>query len=154
MTKIVCGVIGANSDQINQEAFQWEFQKAIDLTYELFLQDLEGQGLTEEEIEIERDSYLGDNSTYLLGDWKRLDNGQFVPDIKDTPDNYAAVFDTDSNIITVEHSKRIVECYHTSPCYMMRDGTPCGDLDTQGNSVKAYSLPKELLTSENKILEV
>lgn len=46
----------------------------------------------------------------------------------------------------VEWSRHTTPCHHTSPCYVMADGSgPCGDLDTPGDSVVAFALPPELL---------
>jgi len=131
---------------------------AIDLTFESWVSDrraeliaelndpeseLSKEGKTEEDIDdlidSESEQYESDSTTYLIGDWIEV-NGMYEIN-RNGKEGYAATFDTDSNNISVEFSQTILKCHHTSPCYRMTDGRPCGDLDTEGNSVLAYCMP-------------
>lgn len=77
-------------------------------------------------------------TTYLIGGWVKVDGRYEV----DRESEFAATYDTGSNIVCVEWSRHTTRCHHTSPCYTMADGSgPCGDLDTPGDSVVAYTLP-------------
>lgn len=59
---------------------------------------------------------------------------------------YALTYNTDSGNLCVEYSRTTKPCHHTSPCYVMADGSgPCGDLNTAGNSVIAFCLPDDCL---------
>lgn len=113
-----------------------EIEQGIDISYLEAQKDLIDQGKSEDEIEKELDLFEG--GTILFGDaWIQDANGNFhVDETKE----FAATFN--EGVICVEWSKHTKECHHTSPCYMMADGSGlCGDLCTEGNSVIAYDLP-------------
>lgn len=84
-------------------------------------------------------------SYFLFGAWKRTEDGRY--EIDRAGGDFAATYSSDSNIVCVEWSKHTAPCHHTSPCYIMADGSgPCGDLDTPGDSVIAYTLPPDYLS--------
>ena len=124
---------------------------AIDLTYESWLADrraeLESEGKNEDDIdqilENEGYEYESDSTTYLIGDWIKVDGNYDID--KNGSYGFAATFNTDTNNISVEFSQTILTCHYTSPCYRMTDGRPCGDLDSHGSlhSMQAYSMPLE-----------
>jgi hypothetical protein len=124
-----------------------EIDRGIDLGWEEFNNDLEDQieagEITEDEAEQKRDSYQSCDNTHLFGDWKQDKKGLYVID-RDGPDGFSATYNSGSGNVCIEYSKTTKKCNQTSPCYVMADGSgPCGDLDTPGDSVLAYSLPKE-----------
>jgi len=149
MKKPKVGVISAHSELLDQDYVQDLLcdEHNIDLDYEDFIQELEEEGKTEEEINEVSWEYTSDESTYLIGDGWILKDGKYEID---KTKEFAATFSSHSNNICVEYSKYTRMVHHTSPCYMMADGSgPCGDLDTEGDSVLAYDLPKEYY-SNNK----
>ena len=82
----------------------------------------------------------------ITGTPQELDQGFFASlgATLDKTKEFAAVYNSDSGNISVEFSQTTRSCHHTSPCYVMADGSgPCGNLDTPGNSVVAYDLPRE-----------
>lgn len=113
----------------------------IDLRYEEFLLSLKEDGIEEDSKAWYEatDRYQEEETEYLFGDaWIKNEEGKYV--IDDTKD-YAAVYSSATGSISVEFSKYTKRCHHTSPCYVMADGSgPCGDLDTEGDSVVAFTL--------------
>lgn len=139
---IKVGVCNANN--LNSFVFD-DINGGIDLTFENYIAELESQDKTEEEIRELTEQYDNDNRVVLFGDWIKV-NGKYEPD---KTKDFAAVYDNESNIITVEWSKHIKLCAETSPCYVMSDGSGrCGDLDSEGTTVTAYSLPIEYFKKE------
>lgn len=125
----------------------------INVSYESFLNDLYNQhGDNEDAIANDCDMYDSDydrdGDTYLLGDWKQV-NGKYEIDYNG-PNGYAMTIDFSTNVACVEYSKYTTLCHHTSPCYVMSNGDgPCGDLDTPGDSVLAYTLPEDCFNKDN-----
>ena len=136
------GVISCN----NLESFIYdEISQGIDISFESYYNDLLDQNLTDEQIEEQTDFYENDSSTILIGDWKK-NNGRYEID-KNGTNGFSATYR--ENIICVEWSKTIKLCSHTSPCYVMANGTGlCGDLSTKG-SLKSYSLPIDFFKNDN-----
>lgn len=92
---------------------------------------------------------LESSGPYLIGDWRKNAEGLYEIDHNGSA-GYAAQFNSGSmgDIVTVEWSKTTKRCHHTSPCFVMSDGSgPCGDLDTVGDSVVAYCLPDDCMES-------
>lgn len=113
----------------------------IDLTFEELCQGLRDEGIEEDSEEWDKRLMYADceSRVILFGSWKKDENGKYVPD---TNGIFAAIFNSESNNVAVQWSKYTTPCHHTSPCYQMADGSgPCGDLDTPGDSVIAYTLP-------------
>ena len=139
-TKPRVGVIAANSNLLGDWVHD-EISQGIDLTFEEYILDLESEGKTEEEIEELVDCYESDYSIILFGDaWVKNKDGKYSID---KSKNFAASYCSDTNIISVEYSQTTGRCHHTSPCYIMADGSgPCGDLDTEGTEVIAFDLPE------------
>ena len=147
-SEYVVGVIGASN-------VDWDdvFHDSIDIGYIEYMADAieeykaSNPEASEEDIEtheeILSDDYCGDSTTYLIGDWIQDKDGKYSID-KDGKQGFSATFNSDTNNICVEFSKTIMQCHHTSLCYRMVDGRPCGDLDTEGDSTLAYSLPVEM----------
>lgn len=134
---IKTGVTQAN--KLNWTIFD-EIDRGIDITLEGFINDLKAQGKSGDEIQRELDHTDFDSRVVLFGDWTKK-NGKYEPD---KSKDFAAVYNSDTNIICVEWSKTLKTCRETSPCYVMSDGSGrCGDLDSEGDSVTAYSLPEE-----------
>lgn len=89
-----------------------------------------------------------DSRVILFGSWKKDSDGRYTPD---TSGEYSAEYNSDDNLVTVEWSRHTVACHHTSPCFVMADGSgPCGDLDKPGDSVIAYTLPPEFFRREGE----
>jgi hypothetical protein len=148
------GVVSGNS--LNTWVFD-EIDQGIDLAFEEF-QDEQARRIAEieaddtltveakasaiNEIERESDFFECDGGTVLFGDaWFKGPDGKY--DIDRTKE-YAATYSRDSDNVCVEWSKYTTRCHHTSPCYVMSDGSgPCGDLDSPGDSVIAYTLPPD-----------
>lgn len=133
-----------NANNLDWDVFTHDLDKGIDLTYEEFRRDLESRELSEEEIQYELDRYETDERIVIFGDWLFKD-GKYEPD---KSGEYAAVYNSGTNIVTVEYSQYVKQCALTSPCYVMRDGSGrCGDLDNDG-IYEAYSLPPEFFGME------
>ena len=135
------GVIAGNSELLSDYIYD-DIDQGIDLTYEEYLLELEEQGKSEQEIEEEMDMACFDERIILFGDaWIKNNEGKYEID---KTKGVAASYDSGSNIITVDWSKTTRKCHHTSPCYIMANGDgPCGNLDTKGDAVLAYDLPKD-----------
>ncbi len=135
------GIVSMNS---LAEWMHDELHEGIDLTYEEYVEELLSQGIEQDTDAFYKatDCYECDNRTMLIGDaWVKNADGKYVIDKTKT---YAATYSSSSGNIAVEWSKHTTLCHHTSPCYVMSDGSgPCGDLDTEGDSVLAYTLPSE-----------
>jgi hypothetical protein len=154
------GVLSANGPRASEWIFD-EIDQGTDLTWEEFSKDIDDQIAAVEasdqdsdakeqaiaKLERERDSAELNSRTVIFGDaWAKNAAGQYEID---RTKEYAASYSSDTNIITVEWSKHTTRCHHTSPCYVMADGSgPCGDLDTPGDSVVAFTLPPDLLAAE------
>ena len=83
-----------------------------------------------------------DTKVILLGDWIKVD-GKYSID-PNGKEGFAAEYNSGTGTICVEYSKHTKLCNNTSPCYVMADGSgPCGDLDSEGDTVIAYTLPVE-----------
>lgn len=141
--KIKTGVTQANN--LNSFVFD-DISSGIDLTFEEFCHGLESENLIDDEKQARIDQYDNDNRITLFGDWIKID-GKYQPD---KTKQFAAVYDNETNIICVEWSKTVKQCAETSPCYVMSDGSGrCGDLDSEGDQVAAYSLPEEYFNQNN-----
>jgi hypothetical protein len=117
----------------------------IDLTWESFLDDLRERGINEDSEEWQREVDYAefDSRTILFGDWAKDKSGKYSID-RNGPNGFAAEYSSAWGNVTVEWSRDTKACHHTSPCYVMSDGSgPCGDLDTDGDSVVAYTLPAD-----------
>jgi hypothetical protein len=100
----------------------------IDLDYEEYIKDL-----SEEEIE-EIDDWDGSESTLLIGDWKKDEQGLYEPDKEG---EYSAIVnESTTQVVWSKFTKRCALC---SPCYPGQ-----GDLDTPGEWL-AYTLPPDLI---------
>lgn len=152
------GVINANS--LYDDFFQDCLNSGIDLTYESLRDETLGQ-IREENPELD-DSELNDlvNESmemvefdfhvFLLGAWVKNTNGQYEIDKSGKSGKYALEYNTETGIVCVEWAQMTKWCSNTSQCYVMADGSgPCGDLDSSGTKVIAYTLPDEMLRSDN-----
>lgn len=130
----------------------------IDLTFEHAEEETreqitaENPGMDDDEIDELVSESLSmadfDGRVILFGDWKKDKDGRYTPD---TSGEYSAKYNGYNNLVTVEWSRHTVACHHTSPCFVMADGSgPCGDLDTPGDSVIAYTLPPEFFREEGE----
>ena len=89
-----------------------------------------------------------DTRTFLLGAWVKGPDGTYSIDKSGARGTYALTYNTGTNTVCVEWGVKTVLCGHTSPCYVMADGSgPCGDLSAQGDSVLAYTLPSDMFQS-------
>jgi hypothetical protein len=121
----------------------------IDLTYESYLEEL--SDLSEEDREREIDMAEFDSRTFLLGAWVKDDKGMYVIDKTGKSGSFALTYNTDSNNVAVEWSQLTKPCNNTSPCYVMSDGSgPCGDLDSEGDAVIAYTLPDDMFRNKSE----
>lgn len=152
------GVVNANS--LYSELIDDCFNCGIDLTWESFkderLAELtrENPELDENEIQDLFDNDSGmecDSYVFLYGAWVKNDVGQYEIDKSGASGSFALEYNTENGIVCVEWSLETTECNNTSPCYVMSDGSgPCGDLDTKGTSVIAYTLPVEMFAKETE----
>lgn len=137
---------------------EWIFEtidRGIDIAWEEACEDfqaeLRAEGIKEDsqEWECRMQDFSDESDSFgtkiiLFGNWEKDAGSGFAKYVPDTSGEYAASFNSDSNVVTVEWSKYTTPTHHTSPCYVMADGSgPCGDLDTPGDSVIAYTLPPE-----------
>jgi hypothetical protein len=94
--------------------------------------------------DFDRDSYC-----FLLGAWIKGKDGQYLIDKTGNSGSYALSYNTESGMVCVEWSQLTKKCMNTSPCYVMSDGSgPCGDLDTPGDAVVAYTLPIDMFRTD------
>lgn len=153
------GIVNASS--LYDELFQDCLNDGIDLTYESWrietMERLKNDNPEMDDIELddllqrENDFIDCDSHVFLLGAWVKDSNGQYIIDKSGKSGNYAIEYNTENGIVCVEWSTLTKECNNTSPCYVMADGSgPCGDLDTQGNNVIAYTLPIEMFRTNDK----
>lgn len=158
------GIVSAHS--LNPDFLDSFITEGIDLGYETFIQDTlerlknENPGIDDAELdalmERETEFYESDSSTYLLGAWRKIPDGnigagKYEIDKSGKNGDFAATFSSDSNNVSVDWSKTTTQCHHTSPCYVMSDGSgPCGDLDTKGDSVIAYTFPNDCFSKESE----
>jgi len=137
---------------ISQNSVSFEFLDeivihGIDLSHENYIAELEAEGKTEDEIEEECYLYESLETTYLYGDWLKV-NGKYEIN-HNGKYGYAVTYSNDSGNICVEWSKDTKQCNNTSPCYVMSDGSgPCGDLNSVGTNVVAYCLPLDCLYTD------
>jgi len=129
--------------------------QGIDLGYESALAEflefhkLAGVEATEEKQQEWIDDFQSEGP-YLIGDWIKNAEGLYEID-RNGAQGFSASFSSGSfgDIVTVEWSKAVKRCQHTSPCFVMADGSgPCGDLDTPGDSVLAFALPDDCMQTE------
>ena len=144
------GIVSLNS--LYCEFFDDFIVNGIDLTWESRIDELtdelRSQGKSDDEIDdaIQNDSdyWESDGGEYLIGDWVKDDTGRYSVD-KNGRHGFSGHFSGDSQNISVEWSKHVKACDNTSPCYVMADGSgPCGNLDSKGDAVIAYSLPADM----------
>jgi hypothetical protein len=151
------GVVNAGS--LYNELFEDCINDGIDLTWESYKDetmtrlmndnpDLDDFAI-EELFETESDCVDFDSRTFLLGAWIKNENGNYVIDRSGKSGSYALEYNTGTDTVCVEWSQITKPCGNTSPCYVMADGTgPCGDLDTIGDTVIAYTLPEDMFYKE------
>ena len=119
---------------------------SIDVSYEQALSELTAANPKLSEEEIERELECFESRLILIGHWKKDERGNYSPD---KSKEFAAEVNLETNICCVVWSTHTRSVHHTSPCYVMADGSgPCGDLDTPGDSVIAFDLPASLKDSE------
>ena len=130
-------VTGVTNGNNVPDWFNDEFYNAIALGFENYESDLKDSldtgMINESEYNDMLDGYESDMTTYLVGDWIKDKNDQWIPD----PDGeYSAIYDNNDNYIQVVLSKTTKKCNHCSPCFPGQ-----GDLDSDGEFL-AYCLPK------------
>jgi len=147
------GVISESS--LSFDLFEECLNHGIDLTFESFRDDtlknlriqnpdLDDDGI-DELFQSESDMAEFDSRSFLLGAWVLGSDGPEI-DKSGASGTYALTYDTGTGMVCVEWSTNTTYCHHTSPCYIMADGSgPCGDLDTKGNAVIAYTLPVDMI---------
>ena len=123
-----------------------EIDQGIDLTWEEFddemNQRIEKGEISLDDAQEEMEDVEFDTKVILLGDWIKVD-GKYSID-PNGKEGFAAEYNSGTGTICVEYSKHTKLCNNTSPCYVMADGSgPCGDLDSEGDTVIAYTLPVE-----------
>ena len=122
-----------------------EIDQGIDLTWESYLDELRADGIEEDSAEwCQRTDHAEfDSRVVLFGDWAKGSDGRYSID-REGKRGFSAEYNSGTGIVCVEWSRSVKACHHTSPCYVMSDGSgPCGDLDVSGDAVIAYSLPAE-----------
>lgn len=153
------GIVSARS--LYSELIDDCFDRGIDLSYESWRDEVmtrlmtENPDLDDDAIDdlftIENDTIELESRTFLLGAWVKNSKGKYEIDRTGKHGSYALEYNTESEIVCVEWSTLTVECNNTSPCYVMADGSgPCGDLDTPGTNVIAYTLPSDMFRDDNE----
>jgi hypothetical protein len=151
-----CGIISIHSldpyflDEIVVDGIDLGYQQSQEETRDQIRE--ENPELSDEEIEEavnESMSNVCENiSSYIFGDWKKNTEGLYEID-QNGKQGFALSYSPESGVVTVEFSKHTKKCGHTSPCYVMANGDgPCGDLDSEGDSVVAFCLPEDCLCKE------
>ena len=153
------GIVNANS--LYDDLFQDCLNDGIDLTWEAYLDELQEQLKTdypdaddaefEELLQEASEQVEFESRAFLLGAWVKDEKGEYIIDKSGKHGNYALSYNTGSGNVAVEWSILTTSCNNTSPCYVMSDGSgPCGDLNTPGNSVIAYTLPADMFRKDNE----
>lgn len=130
------GVIHINSASWIHE----EFYDAIDLDLEAFIKDVEERGL---DLDKELEWYESQDSTLLIGSWKKDSKGLYEPD---KTGEYSAI--VRECVIQVVHSKWYSMAHYCSPCYPSQ----C-DLDTAGD-YPAFQLPPDMFADNDRHLPI
>jgi hypothetical protein len=153
------GIVSSNS--LYGELFDDCINRGIDLTWETFREErmaeltLENPELDETEIQdlFENDSGMElDSHVFLLGAWVKNSQGMYEIDKTGASGSFALEYNTETGNVCVEWSIEIIKCGNTSPCYVMSDGSgPCGNLDSTGDAVTAYTLPDDMFRNEKDI---
>lgn len=151
------GVISANS--LYDDLYQDCLDHGIDLSWLDFRDETldrlraENPDMDETDLDELLDSETQDacfdSHQFLLGAWVKV-NGQYEIDKTGKSGSYALTYNTETNTVCVEWSELTTPCRNTSPCYVMADGSgPCGDLDSKGDEVIAYTLPADMFRSDD-----
>jgi len=151
------GIVNASS--LYSELFDDCINSGIDLSWESYREDTLAQltrdnpdldeSAIDELFDAESQDICFESRVFLLGAWIKNSKGQYVIDKTGENGDYALEYNTETGIVCVEWSKDVTWCHNTSPCYVMSDGSgPCGDLDTKGSVVLAYTLPFEMFHKE------
>jgi len=152
------GIVSAHS--LYPDLFTDCLNRGIDLTWESFRNDLAfdidrrypdldadaKDALFESESElIELDSRV-----FLYGAWVRnVTTGKYEIDKTGASGSFALEYNTETGIVCVEWSTETMLCGNTSPCYVMADGSgPCGDLNSEGDTITAYTLPDDMFSKD------
>jgi hypothetical protein len=77
---------------------------------------------------------------FLIGAWYMVD-GKYQPDCENKNEEFAASYFEEDGYIIVHWSVHTSKCLFCSPCFY-----GCGDLDSPGNEVTAFSLPPDAFT--------
>lgn len=144
------GIVNASS--LYHELLDDCFANGIDLSYESYKDETMTQLMNdnpelddfaiEELFETESQNLELDSRVFLLGAWVKNSEGQYEIDKTGENGSYALEYNLESGIVSVEWSQFVTEYRNTSPCYVMADGSgPCGNLDSPGNEVIAFTLP-------------
>jgi hypothetical protein len=146
---IKTGVLSGNSVEC-----LWD-KDYIDLDYDQALEEYIKENPDDENGD--NFEYYGDSSCQLYGDWLKDEDQKYYPDPNG---EYAAIYDSNDNIIQVVHSKYCMFVSLCSPCYPDQgnlDDYP-GEKNIMGDPVWAYCLPGNLMGEEwlkgKKIMEV
>lgn len=136
-----------------------ELDQGIDLGYIEAREELEAEARAEnpnaDENEIENivnDAFDCYESTgpVIFGAYKKNADGKYEIDTTGGSGEYAGTYSRESGNICVEWSKHTTPCRCTSPCYVMADGSgPCGDLNSEGDDVIAYTLPADCFRNKD-----
>ena len=149
------GVVNANS--LYPDLFEDCLNRGIDLTYDSYREDrlaelqADNPELDENEVQdlFDNDCVELDSRVFLYGAWVKNDSGQYEIDRSGEHGSFALEYNTETGIVCVEWSLETTPCNNTSPCYVMSDGSgPCGDLDSEGNAVTAYTLPSDMFSKD------
>jgi hypothetical protein len=140
-SNIKTGVLNGHSVEFFRD------ENYIDLDYERALQEYIKENENSEEGFEEDFEYDSSGSTQLYGKWLKDEEGKYYPD---PSGEYAAIYDSNDNIIQVVHSKYCMFVSLCSPCYPDQgnlDDFP-GEKNSMGNPVWAYCLPADLMNEE------
>lgn len=129
---------------------EWEFfpQDFVDLWYENFLREMQENGLSEEEIEKETE-FWETGEEQLYGDWQKNSDGLYEPN-KNGPEEFAAIYDSNTNYMQVIWSKHFRYGRWASPCFPSQVDARYDDPKKADNVcyVKYFALPDDCLRQE------
>ncbi len=134
-----------NVNNLHDDFYQDCLNNGIDLTWEEYDDEMnrriENAEISIDDAQDEMECVEFDSHTFLLGAWIKVD-GRYEIDRSGKSGSFALQYDTGSGYVSVEWSQVTKQCQNTSPCFVMANGDgPCGNLDSEGSEVIAYTLP-------------
>lgn len=131
---------------LSYEEAEQEFRAEFAREHGIEVDEVEEHDDWDEEVMNWNDGYYGDSETYLIGSWKKDEDGhgQYVPDPDAEGAEYAAI--VREFVVQVLWSKRVVRVRSMcSPCYPGQADLDSGE---EEDGILAYALPLEVMGKE------